>query len=166
MNLADFQAFVSSVAGVKVIRANQSKERPARPYATWNIISQVRQGQKETSLTSSGLTVDEETALPYVYNVEIQFYTSSDKKENNGKLARELANDFLLYLSTTAGIDAVVEFDFKILNHSDYANEDLYLSTEFERRAVIELQVFSRESIVLPVSTIDRDQTIITLNLV
>lgn len=167
MNLIDFQSFVTQGTGLTVMAANQSIERPERPYATWNIISQIKQGQREMSYAASGLDYDEQTALPYVYNVEIQFYTTTDREENQGKLARERANDFLLFLSSSAGIEEAAQYDFKILNHTDYANEDEYLSTEFERRAVIELQVFSHETLTTPMTKIDYTTAvdIITLNL-
>jgi hypothetical protein len=155
MITSDFQQFLSTGIGTTVIRANQSKNRPKRPYASWNIISQIKQGQKESGYTGSGLSFEEQTAIPYIYNVEINFYTDTDREKNNGKLARELANDFLLYLSSSKGIEDVAQYDFKILNNNDYENLDLYLGSEFERRALIELQVFSRESITNPQDSID-----------
>lgn len=157
MNLINLQAFLKTATGLTVQAANQSIDRPERPYASWNIISQIRQGQREMAYTTSGTDLDEQTALPYVYNVEIQFYTTTDRAENNGKLARERANDFLLYLNSTAGAEEVIQYDFKILNHSDYSNVDEYLSTEFERRAVIELQVFGYETLTTPINRIDPD---------
>jgi hypothetical protein len=155
MITSDFQKFLSDGIGIKVVRANQSKKRPKRPYVSWNIISQIKQGQKESGYTGSGLTFEEETAIPYLYNVEINFYTTSDREKNNGKLARELANDFMLYLSSSKGIEEAVQYDFKILNNNDYENLDTYLGSEWERRAIIELQVFSRESIMTQQDSID-----------
>lgn len=149
LNAEDTSNFIRTVLNIttsddfKVIRANQSGRRPAKPYATYLYTGNVALGASpQTDHTATATELTEEISTVRSPTLEVQFFT---KTEAEGKkiTGYESANDISQRFEDNIKSDRVKRYlrenCFSVLSHNTLFNLDEMLGDKWERRAAVEI---------------------------
>ena len=148
----------------EVVFGKQISQSPKNPYASFDIISNIKLGraqkQSADSITNPTTRVTETVITQRQMNIQIKWYTKTESaiKEDLQKgittvdmSAREFADQFTDKLESSSALDYMQDNNFSVLNYTDYSGIDEFLSDVWERRAMIEIQVgfatYSQEEI-------------------
>jgi hypothetical protein len=131
---------------IKIIKHDQLGKAPAKPYCTWNEISNPSNGREQISYATINGTYTEVTDLNKTETIQVDFYTNTAAQNKNKpvsgyKSAYELAEEMTIKLNTYNSQAYQKQNNIGVMNWSDLTPLTQFLGDKNELRATIEIMI-------------------------
>jgi hypothetical protein len=155
---------------LKIIKHDQPGKSPAKPYCTWQEISNPSNGRTIVNYLDVDGTYTEATNINKTEAVQVDFYTrtasqNKNKPDASYKKATDFAEEMTIKLNTISSLIYQSDNNIGVMDWTDLTPNTQFLGDKNELRATVEILINNNLNYSEAASSVDVDAVDVNLTL-